>query len=82
MLVNSSPTNIALHVTTPVKLASAFVLLLYLNRVEPAPAAQNPTAPMTRRGLVAHPSRGAQRARVGVWDTIIRGLLQEHEVIT
>lgn len=54
VLINSSSTSFTLHVAAPIKLASTLVFLLDLNRVEPAPAAQNPAAPLTwpSRGLV------------------------------
>ena len=38
---NSSFTRAALHITTPDKIAIALVILLDLDRVEPAPTAQS-----------------------------------------
>ncbi len=81
MSVNNSSESATLNVATPVKLATALVFLLNLNRVEPTPAAQNPAAPVSRTGLVTNPSRGPQRACVRVRNAIIRRILQEHEIV-
>ena len=64
------------------KLARTLIFFHDLDRVEPTPAAQKLAAPVPRSGLITNSSRGAQRARIGVRDAVIWGILQEHEDIT